>query len=125
MFKPLFDRLFIIAVLAYAVVRLARLNVYTLPNWINGYLSDLVCMPIVLTLALVGVRFFKRLPNYQLTSPMIFGLTVGYSIYFEWVLPNTSSAYTADKLDVAFYFIGAVVYWGYWRKKKSAGIPIV
>lgn len=124
MFKPLFDRLFIIALLAYAFVRLARLNLYAIPDWINSYLSDLVCMPIVLTLALVGVRFFKRLPQYQLTSGMVFGLTVGYSIYFEWALPGASSAYTADGLDVLFYFIGATVYWVYWRKKR-AGIPIV
>ena len=119
MFQPLFDRFFIIASGCYGLVRLARLNLYHIPDWINGCLSDLVCMPIVLTLSLIGVRILKRLPKYQLTAPMIFGLTAGYAIYFEWILPSTSALYTRDSLDVLSYFIGAVIYWYYWRKKRA------
>lgn len=120
MCKPLFKSYFLIALAGYIFVRLGRIGWYTPNEWVNNYLTDFLCMPIILTICLVGVRFFKRIPQFHLNQLMIFGMTAFYAFLFEYMLPNSSSLYTADFVDVIMYFAGAIFYWGYWRIKMLA-----
>lgn len=75
---------------------------------VHSYLDDLLCFPIVLTFGLAMYRYFK--PNYELSVWHIWPTVITYSVYFEWYLPQTSSVYTADFLDVVMYVLGAVIY---------------
>lgn len=63
---------------------------------------------------MVGVRYLKRLPHFQLNPLMIFGMTAFYAFLFEYILPNSSPLYVADFVDVIMYAAGAVFYWLYW-----------
>jgi hypothetical protein len=119
MFKPLLKPYFLIAIALYIIVRLGRLSWYTPNEWVNNYMNDLLCMPIILTICLVGVRYLKRLPQFNLTPIMIFGMTTFYAVLFEYSLPNSSPLYTADIIDVIMYFAGAVFYWFYWRMNRE------
>lgn len=75
---------------------------------VHSYLDDLLCFPIVLTLGLAMYRYFK--PNYELTAWHIWPIVTIYSVYFEWYLPQTSTVYTADILDVLMYVLGALIF---------------
>ncbi|NOQ73082.1 MAG: hypothetical protein GQ574_13840 [Crocinitomix sp.] len=119
MFKPLLKPYFLIAITLYIIVRLGRLGWYAPNEWLNNYLNDFLCMPIILTICLVGVRFIKRIPKFHLTPIMIFGMTTFYAILFEYILPNSNPIYTADFVDVAMYFAGALFYWVYWRINRA------
>lgn len=75
---------------------------------IHSYLDDLLCFPIVLTLGLAMYRYFK--PDYKLSRLHIWPVVLIYSIYFEWYLPQNSTAYTADALDILMYVLGALIF---------------
>lgn len=120
MLRPFFRPYFILSVLAYAFVRLSRQGWYDLPEFVNSYLTDFLCMPIILTFCLVGVRWIKRIPDFRLTPLMIFGMTAFYAVLFEWILPQQSSVYTADVLDALMYFLGALLFWFVWPKPVNS-----
>jgi hypothetical protein len=75
---------------------------------VHSYLDDLLCFPIVLTLGLAAYRYF--LPNYKLSGWHIWPTVLIYSVYFEWYLPQTSTNYTSDALDVLMYVLGALIF---------------
>lgn len=75
---------------------------------VHSYLDDFLCFPIVLTLGLAAYRL--RWPNYQLSVWHIWPIVLIYSVYFEWHLPQTSTAYTSDVVDVLMYVLGALVF---------------
>jgi len=108
--KALLQPVFVICVSLYLLVRVARLGAIELPILINSYLTDFLCMPIILTLSCIGVRFVKRLPSFHLNSFMIFGMTSFYALLFEYFLPNQNKIYSADSWDVVTYFSGALFY---------------
>lgn len=111
LWKPLISPVFLIGVLSYACVRLARMGYFELPQLINNYLSDLVCMPIILTFCLIGVRVIKRLPEYELIGLQVFSMATFYAVFFEGFLPLYSDVYTADAGDVLAYYLGAGCYY--------------
>lgn len=81
--------------------------------FLRGYLDDILVIPIVLPFVLGLMRFvFEREVNYF--SPFLIAVTVLlFAIVFEFVLPNFSSTYTADILDVACYAAGGLIFWQY------------
>lgn len=87
---------------------------------VHSYLDDLLCFPIVLTLGLATYRYFK--PNYKLTAWHIWPTVITYSVYFEWYLPQTSAAYTADGLDVMMYLIGLTVFSYFINREDTLGL---
>lgn len=111
MLRRLFHPLFLLSVSLYIGVRLWRLSEFSIPSSINGYVTDLVCMPIILTLCLIGVRVLKKVPHYELNAVQIFSMTAFYAILFEYYLPSSNSIYTADFFDVIAYFTGATIYY--------------
>lgn len=120
--KALLQPVFVISVFLYLMVRVARLGAFELPSLINSYLTDFLCMPIILTLSCIGVRLVKRLPNLRLTRFMIFGMTSFYALLFEYFLPNQNKIYTSDPWDVVMYFSGAVLYFQFQRMNLLAKV---
>lgn len=111
--KLLLRPYFIIFSTLYLIVRLTRAYFPEfLPDFIAFYLGDFLCMPLVLTFILAILRHIYKPPLLLLNPLMIFGLTTAYSIYFEWYLPKQSPLlFTADKIDVLMYFIGATLFY--------------
>ena len=75
---------------------------------VHSYLDDLLCFPIVLTLGLAAYRTVWT--SYKLTAWHVWPVVLIYSIYFEWYLPQKSTAYTADAVDVVMYVLGALLF---------------
>ena len=83
------------------------------PFW-HAYGDDLLCMPVVLTIALyLQRRFTFRNPNYIFSKTQIIVAVAYYAFVFEYVLPKYHAAYTADKFDVIAYSLGAWLFYGY------------
>jgi hypothetical protein len=100
---------FFIAVAAYMAIRCWRLY-GGVPQMLNDYLTDLLCMPIVLTICLAGVRFVKGDATINAGIAMITVVTLQFIILFELVLPAFSSNYRGDWLDVLMYVSGALFF---------------
>ena len=82
-----------------------------LPLWVNFYLNDLLCMPIVFWICIKAVHIIKGDNQIHLDLFTILSLTTFYAVYFEWYLPRVELRYTADWLDVVMYFNGAFLFY--------------
>ena len=67
-------------------------------------------MPIVNKNCQYAIRFIKS--DEQRTVPVFLqvGLTLYYSIYFEYIPPSFSERYTTDKLALVLYFLGLLLF---------------
>ncbi len=99
-----------LVLVATTVYLLQRFNV-ELPNVINNHLNDLLCMPIVLGIAQLGVRYLRSDPSIILPLPLQLCLTLLFCYYFEWYLPKVNPRYTADWIDVLCYFLGTGLFY--------------
>lgn len=99
----------VMALVGMLIYILQRLGI-PLPSIINNYLNDILSIPLTLFIILVVVRTWRG-KAYQLSIPMIVGVVVYYSIYFEYYLPLHNSRYTADLLDVICYCIGGILFY--------------
>ncbi|MCR9181876.1 MAG: hypothetical protein NXH73_03025 [Flavobacteriaceae bacterium] len=99
---------------AFAVYLMQYLSIQ-LPELINNYYNNLLCMPLVLTTCLIVLQFIKK--NNRLTIPIfaIASVTLYYILYFEWYLPNVNKRYTSDPIDGVLYVIGAI---GFYSMQK-------
>jgi hypothetical protein len=102
-------------VLAYALTKFLKVNQFEIPFFLKNYFTDLLCMPITLTISLVLLQVIKRDDRLRLTPIMIISLTIFYAYLFEYYAPSTSSNFTADWLDVLMYCIGSLFFW-FWQK---------
>ncbi|MGV6861751.1 MAG: hypothetical protein ACWA41_08250 [Putridiphycobacter sp.] len=92
-----------------------------MPIFLKNHLTDLLCMPIVLTICLWGIRTLKKRPNFMLTIPMILSMSLFYAWFFEFFAPQYYPAQTGDKIDAIMYLIGGGLYWffqNHLRKSK-------
>ena len=96
----------IFVILASVVFALQKFQV-ALPPVINNYLNDFLCMPIVLYICRFAVRTLKSNRRLQIPIGLVFLITIGYAVYFEYYLPQFSPRYTGDIIDVFVYFGGA------------------
>lgn len=83
----------------------------TVPDWVYFYLTDFLCMPVVLTICLKAVHLVKKDNKITIALYPILALTAVYSLYFELILPRISERYTADFLDVLMYFTGSLLFY--------------
>ncbi len=107
--KPRQILLFVAAIL-YSVQLLFKLNQLYLPYLINGYLADVLCLPLLLTTVVWTIRKVKSLPFFILNWKMILFAWLYISLVFEYLLPMNSTRYTADIFDVAAYFAGGLLF---------------
>jgi hypothetical protein len=81
-------------------------------HWLpDSYLDDLLCLPVVLTLALAFMRLVKGRPNYQLSFYMVSFAVLQVVVVFEFLLPRWSDTYHGDAWDVPVYIAGAAIWW--------------
>ncbi|MBK7129372.1 MAG: hypothetical protein IPH66_08435 [Crocinitomicaceae bacterium] len=104
---------FLGCVATYLVVFIWRKSHLTIPDFINGYLTDLVCMPFVLLICLGCVHIIKRNTNLTIPWWVILLVFAEYALLFEWILPARNSIYTADIWDVGMYAIGSLIFFLY------------
>jgi hypothetical protein len=95
----------------YLLLFLSKKLEWYAPEIINSYLSDLLCMPIVLSLARYGVAYWKNDASLFLDLKHIIAATTAFIVFFEWLLPHQNSLYTADPADVLMYLYGAVIFY--------------
>lgn len=97
------------AAFCWVFIHVARYIHHPVPL-LNGYLTDILAVPVIAQLCLWATRrFVLRNPEY--TYPFWYYLFMaGYlSIVFEWILPHWSSRYTSDAWDAVAYFAGALI----------------
>jgi len=75
--------------------------------WVNHYLADFLCMPIVLMVAEKAIKTLKKNPDFKLSLLKVGVGAVYFSVLFELVLPALNEKYTQDPKDVIMYFLGA------------------
>ena len=90
----------------------------SLPWYVNDYLNDLLCMPLVLGLLSFTIRYLKNDSSFQFPISFIFGLALYYSLYFEYYLPEFNSRYTSDWRDILLYFFGGILFYAYQRTQS-------
>jgi hypothetical protein len=89
--------------------------------FLNHYLNDLLCMPLVFGAAIFLQRnLVLRQPDYALNKWQTGLVTVYFSVMFEGVIPLFVSRYTADFFDVICYGLGSWLFWYFGNLKGSA-----
>ena len=80
--------------------------------FLNNYLNDLLCLPLVLGAAIFFQRnIVLRQPAYALSKWQIGVIVIYFSVMFEWVFPQFMPRYTADFFDVICYGLGGGLFW--------------
>lgn len=114
MVKPALNpqRFLLLLAALYLSTRYLRLYVGGLPSFISFHFTDLLFIPMQLTVCLIVLRFLKRKSVLTIPVALVFINTILMSILFEWYLPvyNESIYQTTDITDVLMYFIGAFLF---------------
>jgi hypothetical protein len=100
-------------------VYVAQQTAIDLPLFINNYLNDLLCMPIVLKICQYAVRQLKSDRSLQIPINIALTLTLLYAFYFELLLPKFNARYTADIIDVGLYVMGCLFF--VWIERTGMG----
>lgn len=104
-FRPLFWALLVV----YLGHRLWVWLQFPRSLFVQHYLDDLLCLPIVLTATLFIMRFLYgsqvRFSVYQVIFVVVY-----VSVLFEGVLPQHMERYTGDVVDVLLYALGGWIY---------------
>ena len=79
-----------------------------LPWWAAGYGDDLICLPLVLGWVLIVQRLRGRSTGLVLGAGHGLAAFLLFSLYFEILLPQINTGFTADPWDVLMYAAG----WG-------------
>lgn len=110
--KPiLLHPFFLGCIFVYSLIRYLRSIRLPMPDWLNGQVTDLICIPVILMICLAGVRTLKRSDTLEIKPWLILAICAEYAVIFEWYLPRKSTIYTADWLDVAMYGCGGVLFY--------------
>jgi len=109
MFRNILFYNFIVSCCLGITIYLLQFYNVQLPLVINNYLNDFLIIPIVLSISLYILRFTKNDKYYKIPLLIILFLCIGYSYFFEKIMPKISNRYTADFFDVLVYFLG-----GFW-----------
>ena len=108
---------FILAAVTYLMVHIARQTNYVLPEIVNSYLTDLICLPVVLVVITAIIRVITHNNLFWPSIEMTLTLALLFTILFELILPNLSPNFTADVGDILSYFLGIFLYFIFIDKK--------
>lgn len=79
---------------------------------VNGYINDMVAIPVIANLGLWFQRVFVIRNNYYVLAPWhVIFIVVYVSVIFEIVLPHYSKMYTADWVDLLLYVAGGIFFY--------------
>jgi len=110
-FRPLF---WVFGALYLGHRLLARLQIPR-PDWLRFYLDDLLCLPILLTVALFAMRFFYG-PQVRFSFYHVVFVVLYVALAFEVVFPQFMPRYTADVVDVGLYAVGGLIFYFFLNK---------
>jgi hypothetical protein len=118
-FRYVLDPLCIESVLIYLVGRWYLRPQHIGGAFTQGYLNDVLCLPLFLPVILMGQRLIK-LRNHD-HPPKLWEMLqhwVIFSIVFEVIIPRYPAIWrsTADPLDVIAYLAGGLVGWIFWNR---------
>lgn len=99
----------VMTLIALLVYSMQKLNV-PLPKFVNNYVNDLICLPLVLGILTFIIRHFKKDKFFTFPLAFVMLLATYYSVYFEYYLPKVNPRYTADWIDVILYFSSSVAF---------------
>ena len=97
---------------AIVIFTMQKSGIY-LPEILNNYANDLLCLPLVLGFILFMIKRLKKDKNFELPLIFVLILAVYYSVYFEYYLSKVNPRYTSDWIDVLLYFVGAIGFYSY------------
>ena len=90
----------------YAVHLVLKFGRVPVPMFFSHYFADLLCMPLLLSGALLFMRWLRADGGLYLSGAMILVASLYVSLVFECVLPLFFQRYTADVWDVVMYGVG-------------------
>lgn len=114
---PVKNSYFILGSLSYLLLQFCRQQHLFIPKLINSYATDLLFMPLLFMATLWLTRIVKRTPNLVFSIPMLIVVFVYVSVVFEYYLPQKSSIYVQDSIDVLMYLLGTILF--YFLQKKT------
>lgn len=106
---------FLIFVFVFSVHQLAQKVLGMEQVLIDGYLDDILCIPIILYLWNWEKRLLLRDQKYHIKPLESFILTVVLALLFELVFPRLSSGFTYDSYDFLAYGLGYILHWQFSR----------
>lgn len=81
-------------------------------QWFDNYGDDLLAVPFISSCVLIMENFLVYKYHQRKHSFLqLFFLFCMISIFFEYLAPKISSAYTFDYIDILFYLVGLIVYY--------------
>ena len=95
----------------YWLSKLISNHIYN--TFIFNYFTDLLFVPFISFIGLLGVHVIKRDVTLKISIGQIAILVIACSLYFEWFLPNYSVNklwYTSDLWDCLMYIIGGAIF---------------
>ena len=117
--KLLRNPFFILAISLYLANRYL-LALLGLANYKVPYLNDILCLPIVLTLALwLQQKLFPHSARPRLNIEQVIFTVCYFAVFFEGILPAFSDRYTRDYWDIAAYAVGGVLYYFLFNPKPK------
>lgn len=99
------------SLLLFIMVQLFKCYEVNAPDWVFFYLNDFLTIPMVATVCLHVVWLLKKNNTFRLSLFTITSLVILYAVYFEYYLPQKSSAYTGDVWDAVCYALGGAVFY--------------
>lgn len=96
--------------LSYGIHLVLKFGHIPVPGFFSHYFADLLCMPLLLSFALLSMRWFRGENDRQLPWSMVLVAIVYVSLVFELVLPAFFKRYTSDVWDVVMYGLGGVLF---------------
>jgi hypothetical protein len=78
-------------------------------QFIDGYLNDLLCLPILLQLVQVCMKLIVN-KNYMLSLFQTIVAIIYCSVLFEIILPKYSNHYISDIYDTICYLSGGITW---------------
>lgn len=105
--KNLFLTLCSLFLMHQILQKIAKVNI----QLIDGYLDDILCIPIILYLWNWEKGFLLGDSTYKIKPLESFILTVALALLFELGFPFLSSGFTYDPLDYLAYGLGYILHW--------------
>lgn len=98
---------FVIGLIIYLVLRMGA-EFGCQPPLFHGHITDLLCMPLVLTMGQGAVQL--AFTWFRVNAVLAWVTCAAFAVWFEVVLPTLDPRHTADFWDVVCYAGGTAIF---------------